>query len=61
MMTVRFKTSYSPYNAGEVAGFPPEIARRLIQSGVAEEVMPEKKAVEGPAMDKMLKRAPRKK
>lgn len=55
MMAVRFKVGYSPYNAGEVAGFPPEIARRLIQSGVAEEYA--MKTMEAPPVDKMVNSA----
>jgi hypothetical protein len=36
LVAVRFKTKHSPYNAGEVAGFEEDEARRLIKVGVAE-------------------------
>lgn len=40
MICVTFIRPYSPYNVGEVAGFTAEQARRLIDSGIAEPVLP---------------------
>lgn len=36
LVPVRFVTAQSPFNAGEVAGFPANIAERFIRFGVAE-------------------------
>ncbi|MDI6872095.1 MAG: hypothetical protein QME79_12280 [Bacillota bacterium] len=63
MIPVRFKVGQAPYNAGEIAGFPPEVAERLISAGVAEayvaEVRPPEvtKAIEAPPVDKMVRSA----
>jgi hypothetical protein len=37
---VRFLVSVAPYNPGEQAGFPPEIAKDLVQYGLAAYVDP---------------------
>lgn len=58
MMVVRFKTGMSPYQSGEVAGFPEEEARRLIRAGVVEEYG--SKAMEIPPANKMVDAAPNK-
>lgn len=34
-MLVKFIRGYSPYQSGEVAGFPPEKAEKLVKMGVA--------------------------
>lgn len=65
MMTVKFIKGMSPYQAGELAGFPEAEARRLIQSGVAEEYttkakIAETKTVKAPPADKMVDSAPNK-
>lgn len=59
MMAVKFVKGMSPYQAGEIAGFPEEEARRLIQAGVAEEYAV-KKSPEKPQVDKMVNAAPNK-
>jgi len=38
MQAVKFKQSKSPYNAGEIAGFPDDIARILVMNGIAEAI-----------------------
>jgi len=65
MMAVKFIKGMSPYQAGEIAGFPESEARRLIQSGVAEEYTAktkeaESKTVKAPPADKMVNTAPNK-
>lgn len=40
MMIVRFTQRHDVYSAGERAGFPPEVARRLIAADVAIPVNP---------------------
>ncbi len=62
MIPVRFKVGQAPYNAGEIAGFPPAVAERLIQAGVAEPYeapaasRPEvTKAPDAPPADKMVR------
>ncbi len=40
MVSVRFLQHHSPYNGGELAGFPPEEAERLVKMKVAEIVPP---------------------
>lgn len=74
MMAVKFIKGMSPYQAGEIAGFPEAEARRLIQAGVAEEYSAQKdisgqvkedeaervKAPPGPQADKMVNQAPSK-
>ena len=42
LVPVRFKWGRPPYQAGEVAGFPPEVAQRYIDSGLAEAYKPTK-------------------
>jgi hypothetical protein len=49
MIPVRFKRPWSLYNPGEVAGFAPEVASVLIESGVAEA---ETSATPAPALAK---------
>lgn len=49
-VAVRFTQAHGIYNAGEIAGFRPEVAKRLIKSGVAEPAP--KKAVERPPVDR---------
>lgn len=49
----------SPYQTGEVAGFPETEARRLIEAGVAEEYVV--RAETGPPADKMIHAPKRKK
>lgn len=72
MMIVRFKTGVSPYQSGELAGFPEAEARRLIKAGLAEEYVSKKaeieketeaeqvKAPQVPPADKMVDTAPNK-
>jgi hypothetical protein len=38
---VRFKHGMSPYNAGEQAGFPEDVALRLVNEGLADYVDPD--------------------
>lgn len=41
-VALRFLRSVPPYNAGEVAGFPPGVAEALVRKGVARlETLPE--------------------
>ena len=47
------------WNAGDVAGFAPDVAASLIARGLAVQVKP--KAPTGPAADKQMKGAPIKK
>lgn len=35
MVALRFLRRQAPYNAGEIAGFAPEMAARLVKGGVA--------------------------
>jgi len=60
MVQVRFIRSHSPYNAGELAGFPDAQARRLMDLGAAELVAPVVAAavVERPPLDKSLHAPP---
>jgi hypothetical protein len=63
MKVIRFKVGVSPYQAGELAGFPEAEARCLIEAGVAEEYQPqtdETKAPERPEEDKMVRDARKK-
>lgn len=41
LVPVQFKRGMSPYNAGEVAGFPRSEADRLIKAGFADEYQAE--------------------
>jgi hypothetical protein len=59
---IRFMRGHSPYQAGEVAGFAPATAHRLVKDGIAELVdSAPPKAVEivktGPPVDKMQRPA----
>jgi hypothetical protein len=36
MVILKFLTHWSPYQPGEVAGFPDSVAKSLIEAGVAE-------------------------
>ena len=36
LVQVRFRRHYDVYNSGEIAGFTPELAKRLTASGAAE-------------------------
>lgn len=57
-MLVRFLRAYGIYNAGEIAGFEDELAQKLIELKIAEEVGEViEKAIEEPAKDKMVKGA----
>lgn len=56
MVLVQFLRPHSPYNAGEVAGFPDEQAHRLVAHGVAQAVVPA--VVAAPPMDKALHAPP---
>ena len=40
MRTIRFLKPYPPYNAGECAGFDPDVAGRLVARHIAERVEP---------------------
>jgi hypothetical protein len=42
LVAVRFTEKQSPYNAGEVAGFTPEVAQRYVHAKLAEFYDPEK-------------------
>ena len=58
MFVVRFKHGYPPYQTGEVAGFAPATAHRLVKDGVAELIrkspLKEGPPVQaGPPVDKM--------
>ncbi len=60
-MLVRFVKGQSPYQAGEVAGFPDEAAARLVSAGVAVPVQNVRPArvttgLERPPADKMVRR-----
>lgn len=59
MIQVRFVKSHSPYNTGEIAGFPDEQARRLMQIGAAELVAPVAVVVDRPPLDKAIHAPPR--
>jgi len=61
MVQVRFLRSHSPYNAGELAGFPDDQARRLMDLGAAELVAPivATADIERPPLDKALHAPPR--
>jgi hypothetical protein len=39
---IKFLQKCSPYNAGEVAGFPPAMAKRYVDAGIADYHNPEK-------------------
>ncbi len=61
MVPVRFVSGMSPYQAGETAGFPEEVARRLVSAGVAVPVQNVRSAsvtagLERPPADKMMRR-----
>ncbi len=61
MVPVRFVRGMSPYQAGETAGFPDEVARRLVSIGVAVPVQNARPAsatvgLERPPADKMVRR-----
>lgn len=72
MKIVRFLQSMSPYQAGEIAGFAPEEADRLITFGFAkawdwnqdvveEEVVEEEdKSLDEPPVDKMISKSKKK-
>jgi hypothetical protein len=36
LVPIRFTDKHSPYNAGEIAGFPPALAKRYLDAGFAE-------------------------
>jgi len=67
-MLVRFIKGYSPYQTGEVAGFPPEKAEKLIKMKVAEVYQkPDSEIIEpvtisfdSPPVNRMVKRAKKK-
>ena len=42
LVPIRFTDKHSPYNAGEIAGFPPALAKRYVDAGFAEYHMPDK-------------------
>jgi len=48
---VKFVKNYAPYLEGEIAGFEEEVAKKLIDGGVA--VVYKVKAVDHPEKDKM--------
>lgn len=57
MVMVSFTRSWSPYNAGEQAGFPDAAARRLIAQGYATAVLhgsPVDKAEAAPALNEAV-------
>ena len=54
MTAVRFLQAWSPYQAGEIAGFAADEAGRLVASGAAEYYVP--KGLDAPPADKMIKR-----
>lgn len=57
-MAVVFNRNWGIYNAGEIACFDDEIEARLVSLGIAEKYEPLKeKGVEGPEIDKMMKKA----
>jgi hypothetical protein len=55
-VVVRFLNKSAPYNAGEVAGFAPEEAQKLVDGGLAifEPDPPTKKAISEPAVHRMV-------
>lgn len=53
-MTIKFIKGYSPYHAGDRAGFNPKKEQELIDKGVA-------KAIKKPTKDKMVKNSVNKK
>ena len=52
MTAVKFLQHWSPYQAGEIAGFAADEAGRLVASGLAEYY----KSMDAPPADKMVKR-----
>ncbi len=41
MKRIKFLKSHTPYNVNEVAGFAPNVARKLVDQGIAEFIEPE--------------------
>ena len=56
MRSLYFTKPCRPYNAGELAGFPDEVANRLIASGVAIPVEQRGKKVEEKPMRKVVRK-----
>jgi hypothetical protein len=57
MKKLLFVKSNPPYNEGDIAYFPDEISRRLVDGGVARYVKVKAKNVEEPPEDKMVRSA----
>lgn len=55
LVSVRFTMKNAPYNVGEIAGFPPEVAQRFIDRKRAVLNVPqEEKAPEPPAKEEAV-------
>lgn len=60
-MLVKFINGYSPYQKGEIAGFKPDMVKRLVQMGVAKEYIkeqPQAKEIPIPVVVKAIEEAP---
>ena len=53
MKAIKFLQGVSPYQPGEIAGFPEDVAGHYVASGIAEYYVP--KGLDAPPADKMVK------
>lgn len=66
MVKVRFLQHFMPYIVGDIAGLEEDIAKKLIEAGIAEKLTEPKeqeqkeKAVETPPVDKQIKSSKKK-